>query len=79
MMSDDLMNASSLMNHSFLSNVLGQMQPTISSVSIPSKSLSAEPLVIGTTAEFLVFLILFLIPVAMFVGGIVVFVRRRKL
>ena len=48
-------------------------------VSIPSKSLSSEPLVISTTAEFFVFLILFLIPVAMFVSGIVVFVRRRKL
>lgn len=79
MMSDDLMNASSLMNHSFLNNVLGQMQPEVTSVSIPSKSLSSEPLVISTTAEFFVFLILFLIPVAMFVGGIVVFVRRRKL
>ena len=79
MMSDDLMNASSLMNHSFLNNVLSQMQPEVTSVSIPSKSLSSEPLVISTTAEFFVFLILFLIPVAMFVGGIVVFVRRRKL
>ena len=79
MMSDDLMNASSLMNHSFLNNVLSQMQPKVTSVSIPSKSLSSEPLVISTTAEFFVFLILFLIPVAMFVGGIVVFVRRRKL
>ena len=57
----------------------GQMQPEVTSVSIPSKSLSSEPLVISTTAEFFVFLILFLIPVAMFVGGIVVFVRRRKL
>ena len=79
MMSDDLMNASSLMNHSFLNNVLSQMQPEVTSVSIPSKSLSSEPLVISTTAEFFVFLIPFLIPVAMFVGGIVVFVRRRKL
>lgn len=79
MMSDDLMGASSLMNSSFLSNVLSQMQPEIELVSIPSKSLSSEPLVMSTTAEFIVFAILALIPIGMFLAGILVFFRRRKL
>lgn len=79
MMSDDLMNASSLLNQSFLSNVVSQMQPDIEVVSIPAKNLSAEPLVMGTTAQFVVFLLLALIPIGMFIAGIVVFVRRRRL
>lgn len=79
MMSDDLMGASSLMNKSFLSNVLSQLQPAIDIVSIPSKSLDAEPLIVGTTARFIVFAILALIPIGMFLGGILVFFRRRKL
>ncbi|MDO4287331.1 MAG: GldG family protein [Eubacteriales bacterium] len=79
MMSDDLMGASSLMNKSFLSNVLSQLQPAIDIVSIPSKSLDAEPLIVGATARFIVFAILALIPIGMFLTGILVFFRRRKL
>lgn len=79
MMSDDLMGASSLMNHSFLSNALSCMQAEIEMVSIPSKNLSSEPLVMGTTAQWIVFLLLALIPFVIFIMGIVVFIRRRKL
>ena len=79
MMSDDLMGASSLLNQSFLSNVVAQLQPEIDVVSIAAKSLSAEPLVTGTTAQFILFAILALIPIGMFIAGIVVFVRRRRL
>lgn len=79
MMSDDLMGASSLLNQSFLSNVVAQLQPEIDMVSIPAKSLSAEPLITGTTSQFILFAILALIPLGMFATGIVVFVRRRRL
>ena len=79
MMSDDLMGASSLMNQSFLSNALSCMQPEIEMVSIPSKSLSAQPLVMGATAQWLVFLLLALIPFGIFAAGVVVFIRRRRL
>ncbi|MDO5784981.1 MAG: GldG family protein [Eubacteriales bacterium] len=79
MMSDDLMGASSLLNQSFLSNVVAQLQPEIDMVSIPAKSLSAEPLITGTTTQFVLFAILALIPLGLFAAGIVVFVRRRRL
>lgn len=79
MMSDDLMGASSLMNHTFLSNTLSCMQPEIEMISIPSKNLSSEPLVMSTTAQWVVFLLLALIPLVIFIMGIVVFIRRRRL
>lgn len=79
MMSDDLMSASSLLNQPFLSNVVSQLQPDVTVVTIAAKSLSAEPLVIGTTATWIVFLILALIPIGLFACGIIVFVRRRRL
>ncbi len=79
MMSDDLMNASSLMNHDFLRNVVSVMQPDREVVSIPAKSMQAEPLVAGTTATFILFLILALIPLALFVCAAVVFFRRRRM
>ncbi len=79
MMADDLMEASSLLNQSFLSNVISTLQPDIDVVTIAAKSLDAEPLTIGTTAMFLVFLILALIPIGIFIRGAVVFVRRRRL
>lgn len=79
MMSDDLMGASSLMNQSFLSNALSCMQPDIEMISIPSKSLSVQPLVMSYTAQMLVFMVLVLIPLGIFVTGIVVFIRRRRL
>ena len=79
MMSDDLMGASSLMNQYFLSNALSCMQPEIEMISIPSKSLSAQPLVMGATAQWIVFLLLALIPFAVFAAGVVVFIRRMRL
>ena len=79
MMSDDLMGAASLLNHSFFSNVISTMQPAVDVVSIPAKSLRAEPLITSTTAQFMIFLVLLLIPVIIMVTGIVIFVRRRKL
>lgn len=79
MISDDLMGASSLMNHAFLSNALSCMQPEIEMISIPSKNLSVEPLVMSNTTQLLVFVILALIPFGIFVTGIVVFIRRRRL
>lgn len=79
MMADDLMGASSLLNQSFLSNVVSTLQPDVDLVTIPAKSLSAEPLTIGTSSMFLVFLLLALIPLGLFVRGAVVFVRRRRL
>ena len=79
MMSDDLMGASSLLNHSFLSNVIRQMQPELDVVSIPAKNLRAEPLIISSTAQFIVFLLIAFIPFGMLLAGVIVFVRRRKL
>ncbi|MCI6926431.1 MAG: GldG family protein [Butyricicoccus porcorum] len=79
MMTDDLMSASSLLNRSFLSNVVSEMQPDLDVVTIAAKSLSAEPLIAGTTAQFVIFLLLALFPLALFGTGIAVFFRRRKL
>lgn len=79
MMSDDLMSASSLMNQPFLRNIFSQMQPEIDVVSIAPKSLSAEPLITGTTTQFILFAVLALIPLVIFITGIIVFVRRRRL
>ena len=79
MMTDDLMSASSLLNRSFLSNVVSEMQPDLDVVTIAAKSLSAEPLIAGTTAQFVIFLLLALFPLALFGAGIAVFFRRRKL
>ncbi|MDO4174829.1 MAG: GldG family protein [Eubacteriales bacterium] len=79
MISDDLMGASSLMNKTFLSNVVSHLQPAIDIVSIPSKSMDAEPLILGSISRFIVFVVLALIPIAMFLSGILVFFRRRKL
>ena len=79
MMSDDLMGASSLMNQSFLSNALSCMQPEIEMISIPSRSLAAQPLVMSAAAQWMVFLLLTLIPFAVFAAGIIVFIRRRRL
>ena len=55
------------------------MQPDLDVVTIAAKSLSAEPLVTGTTAQFVIFLLLALFPLAIFGAGIAVFFRRRKL
>lgn len=79
MMADDLMGASSLLNQAFLSNVIGQMQPDLDVVTIAAKSLLSEPLIMGTTAQFVVFVLLALFPLALFGMGIAVFLRRRKL
>lgn len=79
MMTDQLMQSSSLLNRSFLSNTISVMQPDTQLVSIASKSMAAEPLTLGTTATYVVFLILLFIPIFLFVYGIVVFFQRRRL
>ena len=79
MMTDQLMQSSSLLNRSFLSNTISVMQPDTQLVSIASKSMAAEPLTLGTTATYVVFLILLFIPIFLFVYGLVVFFQRRRL
>lgn len=79
MMTDQLMQSSSLLNRSFLSNTISEMQPDTQLVSIASKSMTAEPLTLGTTATYFVFLVLLFIPLFLFVYGIVVFFQRRRL
>lgn len=79
MMTDDLMGASSLLNQPFLSNVVSEMQPDVDVVTIAAKSLTAEPLIMGSTAQFIVFVLLALLPLTLFGAGIAVFFRRRKL
>lgn len=78
MMSNDLMEASTLLNYDFLRNVTAQLQPDTTVISIPSKSLQSSPLVIGTTASFIVFMILLFIPAALFICAGFVFFRRRN-
>lgn len=79
MMADDLMEVSSLLNQRFLSNVVSLQQPEVNMVTIASKSMASEPLTIGTGAQFTVFVILCLIPLALFFCGLQVFLRRRHL
>ncbi len=79
MMTDQLMQSSSLLNKSFLSNTLSVMQPDTTLLSIPSKSMDAEPLTLSTTATYLIFLLLLFIPVFLFLYALVVFFQRRHL
>jgi ABC-2 type transport system permease protein len=79
MMTDQLMQSSSLLNSDFLSNTISSMQPTVDLISIDSKSMSAEPLTLSTTATYVVFLILLIIPLILFGYGILVFFQRRNL
>jgi hypothetical protein len=73
------MQSSSLLNSDFLSNTISSMQPTVDLISIDSKSMSAEPLTLSTTATYVVFLILLIIPLILFGYGILVFFQRRNL
>ncbi|MDO5547474.1 MAG: GldG family protein [Eubacteriales bacterium] len=79
MMTDQLMQSSSLLNSDFLSNTISSMQPTVDLISIDSKSMSAEPLTLSTTATYVVFLILLFLPLFLFGYGIAVFFHRRNL
>ncbi len=79
MMTDDLMGAASLLNRPFLSSVLGSMQPDRTVVSIAAKNLRAEPLVMGSGTQLIVFVLLALLPLGLFAAGIAVFFRRRRL
>lgn len=79
MMTDQLLQSSSLLNSDFLSNTISSMQPTVDLISIDSKSMSAEPLTLSTTATYVVFLILLFIPLFLFGYGIVIFFHRRNL
>ena len=79
MMTDQLMQSSSLLNSDFLSNTISSMQPEVELISIDSKSMSAEPLTLSATATYLVFLILLFIPLVLFGYAILIFFHRRNL
>ncbi len=79
MMSDQLMQSSTLLNQKFLSNTISQMQPSVDLVAIPSKEMSAEPLTISSTMTYAVFLFLLFIPAFLFFYGLLLFLHRRKL
>lgn len=79
MMTDQLMQSSSLLNSDFLSNTISSMQPEVELISIDSKSMSAEPLTLSGTATYIVFLILLFIPLVLFGYAILIFFHRRNL
>ena len=79
MMTDQLMQSSSLLNSDFLSNTISSMQPEVELISIDSKSMSAEPLTLSATATYIVFLILLFIPLVLFGYAILIFFHRRNL
>ncbi|MCI6830725.1 MAG: hypothetical protein MR896_01380, partial [Clostridiales bacterium] len=79
MMTDQLMQSSSLLNSDFLSNTISSMQPEVALISIDSKSMSAEPLTLSATATYIVFLILLFIPLVLFGYAILIFFHRRNL
>ena len=79
MMTDQLMQSSTLLNKNFLSNTVSQVQPEVNLISIPSKSMNAEPLTFSSNATYVVFVILLCIPIVLFAMGIWVFFERRKL
>lgn len=79
MMTDQLMESTTLLNKDFLSSTISEMQPDVELVSIDSKSMSAEPLTLSSTATYVVFVFLVFIPLFLFVYGILVFLHRRKL
>lgn len=79
MISDQLMQSSSLLNKEFFRNVISAMQPDVELVSIDSKTLSAEPLTLSSSATYFVFLALLFLPLFLFGYGLIVFFRRRHL
>lgn len=79
MMTDQLMQSSSLLNSDFLSNTISSMQPEVELISIESKSMSAEPLTLSATATYIVFLVLLFIPLVLFGYAILIFFHRRNL
>lgn len=79
MMTDQLMESTTLLNKDFLSSTISEMQPDVELVSIDSKSMSAEPLTLSSTATYVVFVFLVFIPLFLFVYGILIFFHRRKL
>ena len=79
MMTDQLMQSSSLLNREFLRNTISSIQPEVELISIASKSMSAEPLTLSATATYLVFVLLLAIPLFLFGYGLLVFFRRRHL
>ena len=79
MMTDQLMQSSSLLNSDFLSNTISSMQPEVALISIDSKSMSAEPLTLSGTATYIVFLVLLFIPLVLFGYAILIFFHRRNL
>ena len=79
MMTDQLMQSSSLLNSDFLSNTISSMQPEVALISLDSKSMSAEPLTLSATATYIVFLILLFIPLVLFGYAILIFFHRRNL
>lgn len=75
---DDLIAASSYLNHSFLSTAVSVLTPDAETISIPSKSLSAEPLTImGQEVTIVFWIVIVLIPLLILAAGIAIFVRRR--
>ena len=79
MMTDQLMQSSSLLNSDFLRNTISSVQPEVELLSIDSKSMSAEPLTLSATATYIVFLILLFIPLVLFGYAILIFFHRRNL
>lgn len=79
MTTSDLMNSTAIGNRDILSTAISYMQPDAELVSIAAKSLSAEIMPITGNTGYVIFVILFAIPLALLFGAILVFLRRRHL
>ena len=79
MTTSDLMNSTAVGNQKVLSTAISYMQPEVELVSIESKSLSGEIMPITGSTGYVIFIILFAIPLALVFGAVAVFLRRRHL
>lgn len=79
MTTSDLMNSTAVANQKILSTAISHMQPDAQLISIESKSLSAEIMPITGSTGYVIFVILFAIPLALLFGAAAVYLRRRHL
>lgn len=79
-MHDELLNAGSLLNKTFLTSVISYATPSVKTISIAAKSLVGEPLAImGVAVQVVFWGVIVLLPLLIIAAGIIIFIRRRHL
>ncbi len=80
MYGDDIMGIETYGNSLFLSEVASYATKNYETISIPSKSMTVPPLALTENAAYsIVFIILFVIPICVFLIGLKVYLKRKNL